>query len=406
MNAIVPSGSRLLWLIAGYLMLQPLSTDLYLASLPHLSGTFGVPAAQAQQTLTLFVAGFAVAQLLAGPLSDRFGRRPVLLGGFALYTAASVVCMLTPSMPVLLAARVVQAVGCCTVVVNARALVRDLYDPAEGARVIAQASSLLAIAPIVGPIAGGYLQEAFGFRAAFGVLTAYALLLGAATWRLMPETNRRLNPDATRPAGLLRIYLGLLRTPAFWSYALPGALSYGAIFVFISGSSFILIDVLGVPTFAYGWCFAVGVLGYLGGTLLCRRLLLTRGMAATLALGSRVSAAAGVGFLVAVLAGWHHWSMMVLALFAAMLAHGINFPCVQAGAVAPFPASAGAAAALFGFLAMAAALLSGTWVGANLEGGLVPVAAISAATGCAVMASAWLLRRHRQGAMPSPRPAS
>lgn len=396
MSPGLPSARRLLWLIAGYLMLQPLSTDLYLASLPHLSGTFGVPAAQAQQTLTLFVAGFAAAQLLAGPLSDRFGRRPVLLGGFAVYVAASLACMLASSMPALLAARLVQAVGCCTVVVNARALVRDLHDPAEGARVIAQASSLLALAPIAGPILGGYLQEAFGFRAAFAALAAYALLLGAATWRQLPETNPNPNPAAMQPAGLIRIYLRVLRTPAFWGYALPGALSYGAIFVFISGSSFILIDLLGVPTARYGWCFAVGVLGYLGGTLLCRRLLVSRGMAATLALGSRVSAVAGLGFLVAVLAGWHHWSMVVLVLVVAMLAHGINFPCVQAGAVAPFPDAAGAAAALFGFLAMTTALLTGTWVGANLDGGLRPLALVSAATGVAVMASAWLLRRHRE----------
>jgi len=161
------SATTLLWLVTGCMMLQPLSTDLYLASLPGMALDFGVSPAAVQQTLSLFVFGFGTAQLISGPLSDRYGRRPVLIGGLALYLVSGLACALAPSLGWLIAARFVQAIGCCTAVVVARAIIRDAYSPAEGARVMARALSLLALAPILGAILGGYLQVAFGWRKEF-----------------------------------------------------------------------------------------------------------------------------------------------------------------------------------------------------------------------------------------------
>ena len=169
--------ATLLWLITGSLMLQPLSTDLYLASLPHLTSYFSATPAAVQQTLSMFVIGFGSAQLLSGPLSDRYGRRPVLVGGLATYLLASLACALAPSLSLLVAGRFIQAVGCCTAVVVARAIIRDAYAPAEGARMLAKASSLLSLVPIFGPIAGSYLQVGFGWRAAFGVHALFCAIL-------------------------------------------------------------------------------------------------------------------------------------------------------------------------------------------------------------------------------------
>ena len=386
----------LLLLIAGCLMLQPLSTDLYLASLPHLGSYFGASPAAVQQTLSLFVIGFGSAQLVSGPLSDRYGRRPVLLGGLGIYVVASIACGLAPTLPILVASRLVQAVGCCTAVVVARAIIRDAYPPAEGARMIAKASSLLSLAPLLGPIAGSYLQVSFGWRAAFAVLTVFALLMATATTRWLEETNASRNPAATRLRPLLRTYGRIAASPAFWAYALPGSLSYAGIFIFISGSSFVLIQVLGVPTEYYGYCFAFGVSGYLGGTLVCRRLLGRLGLERTLTVGSTLGCVAGIGFLAAVLAGIHHWSVVLLAQFLAMGAHGINFPATQAGSVSPFPQQAGAAAGLFGFLTQVAALLAGTAVGMSHDGTLLPLATISATTGLLLFAGASIFHRHRK----------
>lgn len=384
------SPNTLLWLVAGCLMLQPLSTDLYLASLPHLTGYFSVSPAAVQQTLSLFVIGFGTAQLVSGPLSDRYGRRPVVLGGLGVYGVASVACALATSLDLLIAARFVQAIGCCTAAVVARAIVRDVHAPAEGAKVIAKASTLLSLAPIFGPIAGGYIQVAFGWRAAFVVHTLLCIVLALASLRWLVETNARRNPDAMRLGHLIQVYGGIVRSPAFWAYTLPGALSYASIFVFISGSSFVLIKVLGVPTEFYGYCFAFGVSGYLAGTLVCRRLLAHVGLERTLGIGTTVALAAGLLFAALIAAGAHHWTIVVLCLFLTMSAHGINFPCAQAGAVAPFPAQAGAAAGLLGFVTMAAALLAGIWVGASHDGTLVPLATISATVSVCLFVTARL----------------
>jgi len=387
--------TTLLLLITGCLMLQPLSTDLYLASLPHLTGYFDATPAAVQQTLSLFVIGFGSAQLVSGPLSDRYGRRPVLLGGLGVYIVASIACGLAPTLPTLIAARFVQAVGCCTAVVVARAIIRDAYPPTEGARMIAKASSLLSLAPILGPIAGGYLQVSFGWRAAFVVLTAFGTLMAVASWRWLRETNENKNPAAVRLRPLLRTYGRIAASKTFWAYALPGSLSYAGIFVFISGSSFVLIRVLGVPTEYYGYCFAFGVSGYLTGTLVCRRLLAHLGLERTLTVGTTLGLVGGLGFLAAVLAGVHHWSLVLAAQFLAMAAHGINFPATQAGSASPFPQQAGAATGLFGFLTQVAALLAGTAVGMSHDGTLLPLASISAAIGLLLFGGAALLSRHR-----------
>lgn len=387
------SPTTILWLIAGCLMLQPLSTDLYLASLPHLATGFGVTPAAVQQTLSFFVIGFGVAQLFSGPLSDRYGRRPVLLVGLAIYAAASLACALAPTLPLLVGARLVQAVGCCTAAVVARALIRDVFTPAEGAQMLSKASSLLALAPIFGPVLGGYLQVGFGWRAAFAFHTLFCIVLALSALRWMKETNRHRNPAATR--NLFALYRRLASADFFWAWTLPGALSYAAIFTFISGSSFALIEILGVPTEWYGYCFAFGVTGYLLGTFVCRRLLARLGLQRTLLAGATLSLLSGLLFASLVFAGVHHWSVVVGCLFMTMGAHGINFPCAQSGAVAPFPREAGAAAGLLGFLTMVAALVAGTWVGFSHDGTLRPLALSSATIGLLLFASAWGLRRQR-----------
>lgn len=389
------SPTTILWLIAGSLMLQPLSTDLYLASLPHLATDFGVRPAAVQQTLSLFVIGFGVAQLISGPLSDRFGRRPVLLWGLAIYICASLACALAPTLELLIAVRFVQAIGCCTAAVIARAMVRDAFAPADGARMLAKASSLLALAPLFGPVLGGYLQVWFGWRAAFAFHTLFGIALLSTTWRLFRETNLHLNPDATRIGPLFATYSRIASADFFWAWMLPGALSYAAIFVFISGSSFVLIDVLGVPTHYYGYCFAFGVIGYLAGTIVCRRMLTRWGLARSMMAGASLSMFSGLLFAALVLGGAQHWTVVLLCQFLTMGAHGVNFPCAQSGAVAPFPREAGAAAGLLGFFTMAAALATGTWVGMSHDGTLTPLSLTSAAIGLLLFGSAWALRRQR-----------
>ncbi len=380
-----------LLLVICFLMLQPLSTDLYLASLPSLATVFDAPAATVQLTLSLFVLAFGGAQLIVGPLSDRFGRRPVLIGGLALYVLASLLCAIAPGIDLLIAARFVQALGCCSAIIIARAIVRDAYAPEDSARVVARASTWLSLAPLTGPILGSYLQVAFGWRAAFVALSILSSVLLTAVILRLPETNEHKNPRATEWAGLMANYRIVLGSREFWAHALPGALSYGSIFAFISGSSLVLIRVLDVPTAWFGYCFAFGVSGYMSGTILCRRLLSTLGPAITLRIGSTISLGAGAFFLSAVMFGFAHWSLVVASMFLTMGAHGVNFPVSQSGSVTPFPQQAGTAAGLMGALYMSVAFAVGTAVGASFNGTLYPLALIACVLGTGIFASVRLI---------------
>lgn len=376
-------------LIGCFLMLQPMSTDLYLASLPGLTRTFAASVATVQLTLSVFIVAFGTMQLAIGPLSDRLGRYPVTLFGIGVYVAASVACALAPSIGLLILARFFQAIGCCTVVVVARAIIRDVFDPLAGAKVMAQASTLLAIGPLFGPILGSFLEVRFGFRAAFAALAVCSGALLLATLAKLPETNPHLDATAIRPRALVRNYALVLRSPAFLSYALVGGASYGGLFAFISGSPFVLISVLGVPTAYFGFCFAFCVVGYLFGTIACRRLLARRGITRTLKVGACVSAAGGIAMALLAVAGFRHWAAILLPHFVYMFAHGINFPCAQAGAVAPFPRQAGAAAGVLGFLTMVLAGLVGWGIGASNNGTVFPLVLTVAAAGCIVFATVW-----------------
>lgn len=389
------SPSTLLWIITGCLMLQPLSTDLYLASLPGLVEEFGASRAAVQQTLSLFVLGFGCAQLISGPLSDRFGRRPVLLGGLAVYAVASVGCALAPALTPLVALRFGQAIGACTAAVVARAVIRDAYPPADAAQMISRSASIMGLVPMFGPIVGSYLQVLFGWRAAFVFHTLFALGLLAVVAKLFRETNLHPNPEATRPLGLAAIYARVAGTGAFWAYTLPGALSYATLFIFISGSSFALIEVLGVPTEYFGYCFGFAVTGFLSGTFACRALLARRGLDRTLSVGVAIALCSGLAFLALVIAGVAHWAVVVAAMFLTKFAHGINFSCAQAGATARFPRETGAAAGLFGFLAMVSALAAGTLVGAAHDGTLLPLALIEAGASVLLFGATRLTARYR-----------
>ena len=384
----------ILLLVAFFLMLQPLSTDLYLASLPSLGSVFGAPMATVQLTLSMFVLAFGGAQLVIGPISDRYGRRPVVIWGLGLYVVASLLCAFAPTIELLIAARFVQALGCCSAIIIARAIVRDAYAPQDSVRVIARASTWLALAPLTGPILGSYLQVTFGWRAAFVVLSLLSSVVLAAVILRLPETNQHKNARATELAGLAANWRLVLGSRDFWAHALPGALSYGSIFAFISGSSPVLIRILQVPTEWFGYCFAFGVSGYMLGTIVCRRLLPTFGPAITLRIGSTLSLGSGALFLAAAGFGLAHWTLVTGAVFLTMLAHGVNFPVSQAGSVTPFPQQAGTAAGLMGALYMCVAFAVGTAVGATYNGTLIPLASIAATLGLGVFIAVRLLAPH------------
>src|SRR5215468_12246592 len=225
-----PNSLPVTALLTALVALGPISTDLYLPSLPSLARYFAVGVDDIQLTLSVFLVGLATAQLVYGPLSDRFGRRPVLLVGLAIYVVASIVCMLSPSVPVLVVARFVQAVGACVGPVLGRAIVRDVHGREGAARVLAYMSAAMALAPAIGPILGGFLEEWFGWRANFLALVCYGILGAAITWQILPETNKLPDLEAARLDRILRGYQGFLGHRRYVGYVLCCAFAYSGIF--------------------------------------------------------------------------------------------------------------------------------------------------------------------------------
>jgi DHA1 family bicyclomycin/chloramphenicol resistance-like MFS transporter len=387
------TATTILLLTAGLSMLQPLSTDLYLSTLPGIANYFDASVASVQSTLWLFIAAFGAWQLIAGPLSDRFGRYPVVVVGAFTYCAASVIAMLAPSLPVLIAGRMLQAVGACTCLVGARGFVRDLFTPTEGARMVANAATLMSLAPLIGPLIGAALYVRYGWRSSFVLLSAFSLVLACIAALRLKETNTRRNPHALSWAPMLRTYASVANSRAFRAYTLSAAATYACLFTFLSGSSFVLIDVLGQTPTAFALTFALMVAGYLIGTLICRRLLVSHGLQRTVYIGATLQAATGIVMATLALGGVHVPAALGGPIFFLGISHGLIQPPVQSGAVAPFPHAAGAAAALLGFIMMLIAAAVGVWIGVSYNGTVYPLTLTICACGLASAVIAFTLVR-------------
>jgi DHA1 family bicyclomycin/chloramphenicol resistance-like MFS transporter len=389
---------RVTVLLTALVALGPLSTDLYLPSLPNLARYFAVGVDDIQLTLSVFLVGLATAQLVYGPLSDRFGRRPVLLIGLAIYVIASFVCMLAPSVSVLVVARFVQAVGACVGPVLGRAIVRDVYGREGAARALAYMSAAMALAPAIGPILGGFLEEWFGWRINFLALVIYGSAGLIIAWRILPETNESPDLQAAQPIRILLGYRGLLNHRAYVGYVLCCASAYSGIFAFISGSSYVLQEVVGIGPIGFGLCFAGVVIGYIIGTIVAGRLSRRLGIDRLVAIGAGIGVAGGVLLLALALAGPTRSGLagallIVGPMLVFMVGVGLVLPNSIAGAIGPFPRAAGAASALLGFTQMTAAAVIGIAVAALYDGSSVPMTATIAAVAIGVLLAFTLLVR-------------
>jgi len=369
--------------------LQPVTTDLYLPALPALTQDLGATVAQAQLTLSGLLLAFGLSQLVWGPISDRFGRRPVLLLGLATYVVGAVGGALAGSMEALLLWRIVQGAALGASVMCARALVRDLYSPEVGARAISKGITGLGVIACLSIPLGGVLAEFLGWRSALAALA----LFGAATLALIvlrfEETLQRPDPDALRPATLVRTWITIVRNPTFLAFALLAAATYGGLFTLLAASSFVFIRLMELSRIEYGALMFVIVLAYVGGTLLCRRLLVRFGVQRTVAIGGVFSLVGGSLLGLGGLAGLEGvWPILLPALIY-MVGHGIHQPCGQAGAVGPFPKAAGAASAMSGFLMMVVAFAMGQWLGASMDGTPLPMTHGMWFWGVATAAVAW-----------------
>jgi len=380
-------------LLTAIVGIGALSIDTFLPSLPAIARQFRTDDATAQLTVTLFVAAFAAAQLVLGPLSDRLGRRRVLLGGLALYVAGASVATVAPDPWVLVAARVVQGFGAGTGPVVGRAIVRDVYPREHGARVLALMATAQALTPILAPILGGWLHVAFGWRSVFALHAALGVVFLAGARELVAETAPRHDPAAPE-AGLLAGARALLGDSTFTGYVAAVALVFGGQFAFISGSSFVLIGLLGVAPDRFGYCFGAVAFGLMTGSFLAARLTARLGVRRLVRGGSFLAAAGGVAIAVQPLAGRASVAGIVAPMLVYAVGAGVVMPSGMAGAIGPFPRRAGLASALLGFLQMAGSAAYAIAVSRFYDGTARPMTIAIAASGLTCLASsAVLLRR-------------
>jgi DHA1 family bicyclomycin/chloramphenicol resistance-like MFS transporter len=370
-------------LLAALSAVGPLTTDMYLPSLPDIARHLSASTVQVQLTISAYLIGFALGQIFYGPVSDRHGRKPVLIAAMGLYCAASLACALSTSIEMLIVARFVQALGGSGGIVLARAIVRDLYSGARAGRELSVMGAVMALAPVLAPIAGGLLQTGFGWRSVFFTLVGVGLIGAGVVWPLLPETLLARAAEPVSPASMLKSYRVVASNPAYLAYLGLASTGFGGLFAWISGTSFVLQNLYGLTPFQFGVAFAVGSVGYMGGTMLAAQLVMRLGIDGTLGIGAGAMAAGGLGMVMAVALGLTSAASLVLPMALYLAGLGMVLPQAIAGAMTPFPERAGAASALLGFIQQSAAALCGAVVGWLLGQSAWPLAAAVAVMGCA-----------------------
>jgi DHA1 family bicyclomycin/chloramphenicol resistance-like MFS transporter len=393
-----PNTAALTALLAALTGIGPLSVDMYLASLPDIGRRLAAAEADVQLSLSFYLVGFAVGQVIYGPISDRYGRRPILLAALALFTVSGAVCAMAPSIGVLNGARFCQALGGAGAVVLARAVARDLYEGAAVARELSRMAAVMALAPLVAPLIGGLLQTYFGWRANFVVLAAFGAAAAALVWLLLPESLRR-TAEAGTIASNLRAFPTFLADRVFLSHTAILVCAFGGLFAWISGAAFVLQDLYGLTAMGFGIAFAVGSAGYLAGTWVAMRQVTRLGLDRTIGRGALLLAGGGVASMLAPMLGLNAAAavLLVVAIAVFLAGLGLTLPQAQAGALMPFPERAGTASSLVGALQQTSGAVVGAIVGHLLGQSAWPLAVAVAIMGCLALAI-WALTRKARAA--------
>lgn len=333
----------------------PMTIDLYLPALPSIATALSADAAAVQRTLNVYMIGFAFSQLIYGPLSDRFGRRPLLLVGVGIYIAASIACGLAQSVDQLVAFRFLQAVGASCGPVLGRAVVRDYFTREEAARIMSWIISVMALAPILAPMFGGLIVTWADWRMNFWVLALFSGIVMVAVLLFLGESNRHKDPTATDFGAIAKNFGMMLHHRIYVGFLVTNVFMFGGLFAWLTGSSFVLIDRMGMSPMNYGIAFGIASVGFLSGAQTAARLVRRLGIERMCVGGAGCAAVGGLAILVLLWAGFETPVAVMGPTIVYFFGMGITVPNIQAGAVSPFPRNAGAASSLIGLFQYASA---------------------------------------------------
>ena len=345
----------------------PLSLNIFIPSMPGLQREFGVSYGQAQLTLTLFLIGMAFCQLIYGPLSDRVGRRPMLLGGMIVFVFGSLAAALAPSIGWLIAARLLQALGGAAGIVLARAMVRDVYPRDKAASVISYITMAFVVAPMVAPVLGGFIDHFSGWRTDFWLLAGLGTVVLALSWFHLPETHvvRSASADTM---GLLEAAIRLFAMARFRTYATTLATTSIVFFSFLGGAPHIMVDVLHRTPMEYGMWFAVVSGGYMIGNFISGRFTQRAGIDAMMLYGCAITLVGGLLCLGSAISGFLSPPTLFVPMALAALGNGLTLPNGTAGAISVDPRLTGSAAGWSGFAQMACGAAASQLVGSLQNG--------------------------------------
>ncbi len=386
--------SPTIWSLIAISMVSPMAITVIVPSMPGLQAAFEADYATVQLTLSLYLAAIAIAQPFVGLMSDRFGRRPVLLAGLIIFVAASLFAAMATNIETIIAMRILQGMGGCTGMVLARAIIRDLYDRRQAASMIGYVTMAFAVAPMVAPFLGGLLQEEFGWSAIYWFLGLFGLACLVLAWLDVSETNfdpsEQLNIGTT-----LRDFSALLKEPGFRLFAAVASLSSATFFAFIGGAPFVSETILKLSPTTYGAWFALTALGYSTGNFISARFAERVGITRLLVAGSSLLVAPAVLMIALFGTGFASAPALFIPMFFIGVANGLCMPSAIAGAISVRPDIAGAASGLTGSLQTGIGAVVSALTGAILAGGMsaLPLFYVMTIAGAAALASALLIKR-------------
>jgi len=369
-----PPRAALVLLLGVLTAFPPMSLDLYLPGMPSIAQTFGVPPDGAQSTIASFLVGLGIGQFFYGPASDRWGRRWPILIGALIYVAASIGCAMATSLSALTWARFVQALGGCAGGVVARAVVRDLYDHRESARVLSILMLIMGCAPIVAPLVGGFILKVFDWRGIFWLLMAFGAITAVWTFFALPESRSEETAKSARGEHPLKTYLALLKNRKLMGFAIAQALNSGALFTYMSASPGVLIATYHVPTDQFGYVFGVNAAGLIGMSQVNRRLL-RRYTPDEIVMAVRpVTLVFALLLLIAAFTGWGGLPGVLIPLFFCISTFGFMGPNTTASSFAIDPLRAGSISALMGGTSFGVGGLCSAIISHIHDGGARPMA--------------------------------
>ncbi|MGF7082510.1 multidrug effflux MFS transporter [Mucilaginibacter sp. UYCu711] len=368
-------------LILGSLTaLGPFSIDMYLPGFPAIAKSLHTTTAQVSISLSSFFIGLAVGQLLYGPLLDRFGRKKPLYIGLVLYIIASAGCYYSTSIEALITLRFIQAIGSCAAGVASMAMVRDIFPLKDNAKIFALLILILGASPMIAPTVGGYVTVVWGWHLIFVILGAMALVILLTVIFFLPESYKADPTYSLKPAPIINSFLQVIKEPQFYTYALTGAFAFCGLFVYVSASPIVFMEVFKVSAKTYGWIFAGLSVGFIGSSQVNNLLLKKFKSEQIIRVSMTTQVITALLFLVGSHYGWYGLGTTLALIFVLLCCVGITSPNASALSLAPFHKNAGTASALLGALQLGLGALATFGVSVFDSRSAVPMAGIMEST--------------------------